>query len=60
MIAQWENIINLKLNKMKEYEDPNWNKLKKELGNFAVEGICFAFCIGFFLSIFVVILKVIF
>tara|TARA_R110000765_G_scaffold149661_1_gene252326 strand:- start:263 stop:445 length:183 start_codon:yes stop_codon:yes gene_type:complete len=60
MIAQWENTITLKLNKMKEYEDSNWDKLKKELGKFIIEGICFAFCIGFFLSIFVVILKLLF
>ena len=45
---------------MKDYNDPNWNKLKKELGNIILEGICFAFCGGFALSIFVVILKVIF
>ena len=45
---------------MKEYEDPNWDKLKKELGRFIIEGVCFALCIGFFLSIFVVILKLLF
>ena len=45
---------------MKEYNDPNWNKLKQELGKFIVEGICFAFCVGFALSIFVIILKMLF
>ena len=45
---------------MKQYERPDWNKLKKELPTIIIEGICFAFCVGFVLSIFVVILKVIF
>ena len=44
---------------MKEYERPNWNKLKKELPTIIMEGICFALCVGFFLSIIIVILKVI-
>ena len=45
---------------MKEYNDPDWNKLKQELGGFIMEGICFAFCVGFALSIFVIILKMLF
>lgn len=45
---------------MKDYNDPNWNKLKKELPKIIMEGICFTFCVGFILSIFVIILKVIF
>ena len=45
---------------MKEYNDPDWNKLKQELGGFIMEGICFAICVGFGLGICVVVLKMLF
>lgn len=45
---------------MKEYEQPDWNKLKEHLGKFILEAIGFAICVGFGLGIFVVILKMLF
>tara|TARA_R100000808_G_C2108775_1_gene123518 strand:- start:62 stop:208 length:147 start_codon:yes stop_codon:yes gene_type:complete len=45
---------------MKEYEDPNWDKLKENLKGFVLEGICFGMVVAFGMAIFVMLLHIFF
>ena len=44
----------------KEYEDPNWDKLKENLKGFVMEGICFGMIATFCMAIFVILLHLFF
>ena len=45
---------------MKEYEDPNWDKLKNNLKGFVLEGICFGMVVGFCFAIFIMLFHAFF
>ena len=67
MIVQWENIIQLKLNKMKDNKNEldwtkkdqkDWEEFKKNLPNLIIEGLTFGvFAIMFIGAIAYMLLK---